>query len=250
MESEIDNECLSKFTYTAYKNLIEKFKEEDYSFIGYKGASREILDEKSVVIFRHDIDLCLEKALEMAKIESQANIQATYFFMLTTDHYNVFSKVSTDIINEIIGLKHDVGIHFDLAAYGPAESIARIWELILKEVEIFETWFDETVDVVSFHRPAPFMYDENSVFEIPILHTYLPVFFSQMRYVADSRGVWRFGTPLEQDEFRMRKPIQVLTHPIWWGDEVMNSQQKLENNLDFKKHFLSSSYRKNFDIFR
>ena len=51
-----------KFTYDAYKKMIDDLRRAGYTFTGYE--SQEGLDR--VVILRHDIDYCLNKAVKMA----------------------------------------------------------------------------------------------------------------------------------------------------------------------------------------
>jgi hypothetical protein len=53
----------------------------------------------------------------------------------------------------------------------------------------------------------------------------------KVAYISDSTGRWRYGQPLESAAFKARKPIQLLTHPIWWIQEGETANQKLERWL-------------------
>lgn len=61
----------------------------------------------SFCLIRHDVDRRPKKALQMAQLENQMGIQATYYFRAKK---NVFKP---DIIQEISNLGHEVGYHYE-----------------------------------------------------------------------------------------------------------------------------------------
>lgn len=101
------------FTYRTYVDLINLLKEKGYQFTSYEDYD----NFHRAVIFRHDIDNSLERALKIAKLENENNIKSTFFVLLSTDFYNIFSKESNSILKEIISLGHEVGLHFDEKRY-------------------------------------------------------------------------------------------------------------------------------------
>jgi len=98
-----------EFTYNAYGALVNLLRNNGYSFADYHNFALF----PRVVILRHDVDYSLEKALELARFEKSIGIQSTYFLLLSSDLYNIASKKSLNYINEIIGLGHEIGLHFD-----------------------------------------------------------------------------------------------------------------------------------------
>lgn len=63
------------FTYEHYSQIISIAKSTGYKFINY-----EAIDHNNrCIILRHDIDISLEKAYQLAKLEKELNITATYF---------------------------------------------------------------------------------------------------------------------------------------------------------------------------
>jgi hypothetical protein len=66
----------------------------------------------------------------------------------------------------------------------------------------------------------------------PIKNVYEPVLKGVMAYASDSTGRWRFGHPFDSDAFHNRRPIHLLTHPIWWTQEGSDPLLKLEAWLD------------------
>ena len=102
------------FTYKSFAELIALLRGSGYSFANFTNHD----NVNKPVILRHDIDLSLGKALELARIEHENNVSATYFVLLSTDFYNIFSIKSNEILVKILGLNHEIGLHFDETRYG------------------------------------------------------------------------------------------------------------------------------------
>ena len=50
---------------------------------------------------RHDIDYCVDKALEFAILEHEMGISSTYFVLVTSDFYNIFSLNNSEKLRRI-----------------------------------------------------------------------------------------------------------------------------------------------------
>lgn len=229
---------MNSFTYANYKKLLSAFK-EDYTFSNLskiKYSSNTI--EKTVVV-RHDIDQSLKKAYEMAKIESELGVQAVYYIFLKSPFYNIFSWDSEDYLHKIIGLGHDIGLHFD---YGLNDNLtpSQVSLKILNEIEVMEDYLGVKLDSVSFHRP--FNIEFFKKFHIQTYpHSYERMFQEEFKYLSDSRGTWRYGFPLDAQEFLQKKNFQILIHPIWWHDEDLGALNSIkafieDHSKDFKTH--------------
>src|SRR5580704_12210113 len=108
------------FTYDGYRELIRDYLTAGYRFGAFRDAlAASVSDGPPLVLMRHDIDFDLRKARDMAEVEHQEGVQATYFFLLRTDHYNLFSKAGSAEIERILQMGHHLGLHFDCAAYRP-----------------------------------------------------------------------------------------------------------------------------------
>ena len=104
-----------KFTYRAYGELLDLLLDNGFHFSKYGEVKRH---EKSCIL-RHDIDLSISKALRMADFEASrpVQIQSTYFVLLKTDFYNPASRNSLSMLRNIVSMGHEIGLHFDEAAY-------------------------------------------------------------------------------------------------------------------------------------
>ena len=188
-----------------YEAFLSTFQEQNYSIEPLIAGD---LATKRVLYLRHDIDFDVELALEMARIEARRGTRATYFLMLTSDSYNIFSARNAACVAEIKALGHKISIHCDPTRYDDFEAGLR------QEVVAFEAFFDCRVDLISLHRPSDFFLAHDQ--EIGgIAHTYQSKYIREVQYFADSRGTFRYGPPNDTEAFARGESIHLVIHPIW-----------------------------------
>lgn len=215
-----------QFTYDAYENLLLQFKEAGYSFIFFK---EEHDDDSKEVILRHDIDNSLEDALRFAEIEARIGAKSTYFVLLGTEFYNVFTKESKNILKKIMSFGHEIGLHFDISCYEEKE-LGQIENLILAELATLSKAIDRETRCVSFHRPLKEYF--NKKISNKFVSAYEEKYFSGFSYVSDSRRNWR-DNPIALIESGVAK-IQCLTHAFWYRDEEISSKERITDFLEMQ----------------
>ncbi len=62
---------------------------------GYRWATFDAEPQRGDLFLRHDIDLSLEAALELARLEQSVGARATYFLMTESAFYNLDSHSAT-----------------------------------------------------------------------------------------------------------------------------------------------------------
>lgn len=67
---------------------------------------------KPKIFLRHDIDVALGKAAEMAEMEQEFGIRATYMILVNSPVYSIETLSSKSIILEIASMGHEIGLHF------------------------------------------------------------------------------------------------------------------------------------------
>jgi hypothetical protein len=159
---------------------------------GYRFAFFDRDPAAGDLLLRHDVDLSLAAALELAELEAGVGVAATYFLMTESVFYNLASREGEAAVARLRELGHRVGLH---AVYPRAE-------------------LDDRFDpVVAWHNPdAEFM----SVSVDGAANAMEPRFFVRGRYRSDSNQRWREGCPheaLARGEFEW---LQLLTHPEIW----------------------------------
>lgn len=212
------------FSWSGYRALIRAFLDRGYAvkFFG------ELDPTESHVVLRHDIDFSLRAAVDIARIESDMGVRSHYYVLLQTEFYNLCSPGDWARIVEITELGHDVGLHFDASRYDA--NLETLEAAVSKECDILATIMGREIATVSFHRPVQSLLG----LARPLagrLHAYQPQFFSEIAYVADSRGFFRYGHPLDHEAFAAGRALQLLTHPIWWPQSEVEDKMSLLDDL-------------------
>ncbi len=196
-----------EFSVTGYKSLIKGLITHGYEISSF----RKVDTASKHLIVRHDVDMCLDAAVEIAVLENQLGVSAHYFVLLRTEMYNLFSKNGLAAVETLLSLGHRVGLHFDASLYSESElEEAAEWESgCLQCVTGCE------VDMISFHRPTKSLLGRAGLLA-GRRHAYQPKYFTDMAYCSDSRGRWDHGYPLDLEAVKKGQALQLLTHPIWW----------------------------------
>jgi len=208
-----------------YSEFLRHFLDSEYALVPFRDA--EAISDQPFAVLRHDVDFDCELAYKAAEIEHELNVNATYFFLISSESYNVAAAKNRDYINGIAELGHEISIHFDPLVY---EDFVKGFS---SEKAFFESLFDVEVKVISIHRPTPFFLDYDRAID-GVEHTYQSKYVEQLKYFSDSTGIWRYGHPANSPEFAERKNLHILVHPIWWT--VSNDGSS--NTEKIKSHYL------------
>lgn len=233
------------FTYQSYKELINLLEHNNYKFCNFTNEN-EYNESDKLVILRHDIDLSLQKAVELAQLEYDLGIKSTYFVLVSTDFYNIFSKNSLYKLNKILSLNHELGLHFDESKYD-CKNEQDIKNYINKEIKILEMCLNNKVSLVSMHRPSKFILNSDIKFN-HIVNCYSKKYFNEYKYLSDARMNWRENI---EDIVcsNLYKKIQIVTHGIWYYQEEKSINDVVKIYIKNKQKKLIDSLSKNIRNF-
>lgn len=211
------------FTYAAYRELIEKLRVHGYTFASYHDWEQY---DRSVIL-RHDIDYSIPKALNLARIEKELGVKSTYFVLLTSDLYNIFSKKNAEMLREISRLGHEIGIHFDESRYTVVENMEK---LIVNEAMVLGKVIEKKVSTVSMHRPSKDLLEKNLQIK-GLINSYSDVFFGKFKYLSDSRRRWREAVEdiIEADKYMQ---LHILTHAFWYNDAEKDIYESVRDFIE------------------
>lgn len=223
MEEQTDRLLLEvKFTHRWYSDFLQRLRADGYEFRGFADAP-----EDGEVVLRHDVDLSLEAALEMARLEADHDVQSTYFVLLTSPLYNPMEREARERLRRIESLGHDVALHFSTHAYPeldrrpPAEAVESRVE---DELDVLSGLVGRAPRTVSFHIPPEWLLGQS--FQ-GFQSTYAPEYFEDVTYVADSTQRWRGDEPT----VGRGGPMQVLTHPGLWAERDADFEGRIEQAI-------------------
>ncbi|MAI88809.1 MAG: hypothetical protein CMF98_07190 [Candidatus Marinimicrobia bacterium] len=221
-QSTAINPNISDFTINKYQELLVLAK-KNYNFVSYQNINFN----QKFVLWRHDCDFSLNRALKLAELEKRENIVTTYFINLHCEFYNLFEREQSEIIRQIINLGHNIGIHFDINYYNvKSEEDLKKW--LIFEKNIFIKLFNIKPIVFSFHNPNLFSLSFEKKKYTGLINCYSKQFKNNVGYISDSNGYWRFKRLSDVLSLAKEKNIQVLTHPAWWQDVISSPYDRIQ----------------------
>lgn len=225
------------FTEDNYIKLL-KLAKQNYKFISYEGYKTP----GSNIIWRHDVDISMHRALRLAQLESEQGIKSTYFLYIHSEYYNLLEKEIIDVVKKIMSLGHYIGLHFDFHFYGLNLSNNTVEKLILKEKIFLEELLGQNIKAISFHMPEKYLEDVKTDEICGMVNTYGEYLKKHYTYCSDSNGYWRFSRLEDVLKDSSNKCLQILTHPAWWVPTVMSPRERISRAIDGRAHALHKAY--------
>jgi hypothetical protein len=206
---EVDRPAVSvscAFDLAHYRELLEAAKAGGYRFTSFDRVPRP-----GDLYLRHDVDLSLEAALELARVEHELGVRATYFLMAESVFYNLLSPVGERTVRQLRDWGHALGLH---AVYPRLELDDR---------------FDR---VLAWHNPDPEYMSEPVDGVVNVME---PPYFDTEHYRSDSNQRWRHGCPHEELARGRFEWLQLLTHPEIWVYEGATMGETMHSMLEAKR---------------
>jgi hypothetical protein len=207
---------------------------------------KDYKNHENGVIVRHDVDFSLELAYKFSRYELKHNIKSTYYILMTSNLYNVFSSESKKIILEMIKDGFEIGLHFDPTVYGNLQ-LNDLTEKMNYEVDMFERFYNTKIYSYSMHNPSlSGVYIEHN----NLINAYNNEIFDDNSYISDSSFSFRNKNPFQFLKNSEKYKIQFVTHPIHFFCENMMSykeQIKYIERIYSTKIHLSFKGNKHFE---
>jgi hypothetical protein len=179
----------------------------------------EVIRDKNVEL-RHDVDVSLDSAYNIALIEKEISIKSTYYLRFDSDYYNVLSDKNKKIIDFLI-LNHEIGCHVDVS------NINNESDLI--------GYLDRFNDIYPFKKYT-FHINTNKTMSFSNTEKYINKSIIKHGYLSDSKGIFndeKYKFIQENDNFTL------VLHPEWWDNFeftfTKNPDDTIIDSLNFKK---------------
>jgi len=194
------------FDLAHYADLLAAAKAGGYRFVFF---DRE--PEAGELLLRHDVDLSLDAALELAELEAEAGAHATYFLMTQSIFYNLASREGERTLAGLRELGHRVGLH---AVYPHLD-------------------LDDRFDpVVAWHNPDRDFMGEPLDGAVNVMQS---GYFDPDHYRSDSNQRWRSGCPHDELAAGGFEWLQLLTHPEIWAYPGETMRETMLTMLDAER---------------
>jgi hypothetical protein len=223
------------FSYEDYKNIINLIQ-----LSGRACKYPEALQADSFVIMRHDVEYSVERSYELSCVESEMGFSSTWFFQITNNTYNPFSRTTKALIGKMQDVGHTIGLHFALDGETDVEKVR---EMIPEHLDIMSQMLGFEVNQFSIHRPPAWALKAN--FKYPgIINAYQDDFFTfaenvtdestlDVKYMSDANHIWRYGYP-DRENILNHNKVQILTHPFAWCREGYDNHDNYVALMDEK----------------
>ncbi|MHA1953030.1 MAG: hypothetical protein ACXAAM_01015 [Candidatus Heimdallarchaeaceae archaeon] len=208
----------NSYRLSVYSDFLDELKKEKYSvksFSEYDLTSQ--LDKNKIHVFlRHDVDLSLNRFLNIIKLEIKKEITSTSFFRLHSEKY-VFEK-AIPIIQYLQAEGFEIGYHYEVLSQTKGNTEEAL-SLFTKELnELRET---VPVKVVSHHGDK---YSNQQIWPLvdkAKLDVWSAYDMKRDIYITDTGGKNMIKHPGFHifDKLKEAKPgdvVQILVHADWW----------------------------------
>lgn len=227
------------FTFNSYKKIFQIALEQGYSVITLKEFfSNEFDKNKKILINRIDVDFKIDRLNHIYEIFKDLNITASIYVRLHSPNYNLLTIGNIRIIQKLIDIGCEIGLHTELEDVGNYCNIDK-QELLKKEIQLFETIFQTKIFGTASHGDmTPHnnldFWENNKPKNFGLMYeAYDERLWNHCRYVSDSEWVqWKAyenGIRLDNDRRTPLEHLQetppifhLLTHPESWYNEYIH----------------------------
>ncbi len=244
------------FTKKIYSELLKSLQEADYSFQTFENFVKNPADK--VIVLRHDVDKLPQNAVELAEIEKDLGIKASYYYRIVKQ-----SNVP-ELIEKVKSLGHEIGYHYEdlTLAKGNFEKAIIMFE---KHLEYFRKFYP--VVTACMHGSPLSKWDNRDLWKKYdykdfgiIAEPYFDVNYDEVFYITDTGRHWNNSSISVRDKVKSKfdfevkstlcfinmikngilpQKIIINTHPQRWFDPGLNwlkeiVLQNIKNQI--KKH--------------
>jgi hypothetical protein len=215
------------FTEAAYSRLVAVARERfTFEPFGTLAAGPHVL-------WRHDVDISVHRALALARIEAGLGVRSTFFLSFHSAFYNLLEPAIACRAREILALGHWLGLHFDASVHSDLAGERKLHRRIEEERRLLEGWLGYSVVAVSLHNPDVHSIPGLSAEQLAGLpNAYARTLEDRYLYVSDSNGYWRYRRLDVVLTSRDVERVHVLTHPEWWPPEPMSPRARLKRSAE------------------
>ena len=211
-----DGDPSFRFDTPSYERVLQQVRDAGREFVGF--------DERGAgVALQHDVELSLDRALTMARLEATLRISGTYCVPLAAPVHDSSTVTFAHVVRTISQLGHEVGLLFDPQAHwADLPGDATIRQRVDDRREVLGRLVDDTVDVVSFRRPTDRLRD----LELDGVTNACrgPADVPEYRHVSDRE--WRTADPFRDG---VPERFRLVVHPGLWHAVERPESEVLED---------------------
>jgi hypothetical protein len=230
---------MNSFTFNCYREIFQKALENDYKIITLKEFFNDEYDKnEKILVNRIDVDVKIERLKTIYIIFKDLNIKASIYLRLHSPTYNLLSIGNIKIIQDLISIGCEIGLHTELEDVSGYCGIEKK-ELLAQEIKLFETILDIKMYGTASHGDMTYynnlhFWKSHKPEEFGLNYeAYDKKLWNYCRYVSDSEWTrWKAyengellvddrRTPIGHIKEENPKVLHLLTHPESWYEEYI-----------------------------
>lgn len=230
---------LPSFSLSDYRLLLESLLEAGYAPRPVS-AMPERVDDRTLYL-RHDVDFHVYRQDEMARIDAECGIAST-FYVQTSGYYNPALPDNRAVLETILSLGHEIGLHYDLRSYPPDARAAR--EQLDFETAHLGRLLGVPIVTIALHEPSAQSDDWFRSIDAYV-HPHDPRWGEGLVYISDSCRAWRDERLLSALEPDGPRRLMLTTHgELWLAPEIEDRHEYLRmvsmpNASHFADHYFA-----------
>lgn len=143
------------FTLHSYKVFLKEMIKNGYTFLTFAAwCEGKTVNTDKVVLLRHDVDKQSRRALNIAKIEAELNLQSSFYFRV--------NSFNADIVSEVVALGHEIGYHYEDLSITKGDHKAAI-QHFEKQLQRFRQFYP--VKTICMHGSPTSAYDNKDLWK-------------------------------------------------------------------------------------
>ncbi|HEX7734243.1 MAG TPA: hypothetical protein VF458_05260 [Ktedonobacteraceae bacterium] len=235
------------FRYTYFRQLLRTVRSRFRAHV--LSNAPEVLPNNGppILFLRHDVKISLARALRMAEIEHEYGLPASYMVRADSLLYSLDERQARVQLLDIVQMGHEVGLHFDLARETcKSPSYLRLLETeICAACDRVEQITCRPIRSISFQRPLPLLFGGPL-----LLSGRVNADAGELRQwcLSDAGGNCHYGDPVKLIAGHGGPVVQMVLHPIWWGERHALAPQRLQEFFDFATRDKSAREASAFDL--
>lgn len=214
-----------EFNLGNYRRILARALELGYSFQTFSGYLEK--PQEKVILLRHDVDVSLERAMEMAQLEEGLKILSTYFVRLHASFYNLLDHDNLKRLQELLVGGFEIGLHQEVNRC--SEDIRVAVELLKREKALLETLLGQPLRGVSAHLPKRKALRGSAELLAATGFDYSPsqeIFNQGAIFISDSNRQWKEFS--FQEALGRSDKILANIHPVWWVGKFADKNRLID----------------------
>jgi len=212
------------FSADAYVRLLDSALNQGWQFTGFMDV---VTPSARNIYLRHDVDISLTLAADLARINQRMGVNATFFVMVRADSYNILTRSSLEHLHTILKAGQQIGLHCSPppSFLGDTVDGDALAEFVQRDFNLLKAELSDVVPVFSWHDTTPQMIEWGLTNPINgLLNTYSQHLFREIPYYSDSNLRNNEQTLTEIVSDNSARALHLLIHPEIWmagGDTML-----------------------------